>query len=72
MPTGAAGFIPIEASMLKLMRLPHGTNGSRTLRPQVEYKEEEVDFVEVESLFRRFWHQWHSRTLATARSQSES
>ena len=55
--------------MLKLMRLPHGTNRNRTLRQQVEFKEEEVDFVEVDRLFHRFWHQWHSRNLVAARRQ---
>ena len=55
--------------MLKLMRLPHGTNRNRTLRRPVEYKEEEVDFVEVGRPFRRFWHQWHSRSLVAARRQ---
>ncbi len=55
--------------MLKLIRLPHGTNRNRTLRRQVEFKEEEVDFVEVDRLFRRFWRQWHSRSLVAARRQ---
>jgi len=44
--------------MLKLMKLPHGTNRNRTLRRQAEMREEEVDFTEVERLFRRFWQQW--------------
>ena len=68
-PTGVAGFIQTEMSMLKLMRLPHGTNRNRTLRRTVEFKEEEIDLAEVERLFRRFWHQWRARTLADARSQ---
>jgi len=46
---------------LKLMRLPHGTNRNRTLRRVIEADEEEVNIVEVEQLFRRFWRQWHKR-----------
>lgn len=45
---------------LKLMRLPHGTNRNRTLRRITEV-EEEVNAVEVEHLFRRFWRQWSKR-----------
>ena len=55
--------------MLKRMHLPHGTNRNRTLRRQVEFAEEDVDFVEVDRLFRRFWHQWHSRSLVAAQRQ---
>ena len=43
---------------LKLMRLPRGTNRNRTLRRMAEVCEEEMDFSEVERLFRRFWRQW--------------
>ncbi len=49
--------------MLKLMRLPHGTNRNRTLRRSVEEHEEEVNFAEVEQLLRRFWHRWRLKTL---------
>jgi len=51
--------------MLKLMRLPHGTNRNRTLRRVVDAREEEVDFAEVERLLRRFWRQWHGAEMAT-------
>ncbi len=52
--------------MLKLMRLPHGTNRNRTLRRPTDAQEEEVDFAEVERLFRRFWRQWCRSEVATA------
>ena len=43
---------------LKLTRLPHGTNRNRTLRRSVDLHDEEVDLIELERLFRRFWHVW--------------
>ncbi len=49
--------------MLKLMRLPHGTNRNRTLRRPVEMHEEEVNFAEVEQLLRRFWRRWRLKAL---------
>lgn len=52
-------------AMLKLMRLPHGTNRNRTLRRATDAQEEEVDFAEVERLFRRFWRQWCGSEVAT-------
>ncbi len=43
---------------LKLMRLPHGTNRNRTLRKQVELQTVDVDMIDLNRLFRRFWHRW--------------
>ena len=43
---------------LKLMQLPHGTNRNRTLRKPVDLQDDELDLVELNRLFRRFWHQW--------------
>ena len=42
--------------MLKLTRLPHGTN--RSLRRPVDSEDEEVDLAESGRLFRRFWKLW--------------
>lgn len=48
--------------MLRLMRLPRGTNRNRTLRRPVEVAAEEVDMTEVEDLFRRFWREFRRST----------
>ena len=52
-------------TMLKLMHLPHGTNRNRTLRRATDAQEEEVNFVEVERLFRRFWRPWCGSEVVT-------
>lgn len=49
--------------MLKLMRLPHGTNRNRTLRRPMEMQKEEMNFAEIEQLLRRFWCRWRLKTL---------
>ena len=49
--------------MLKLMRLPHGTNRNRTLRRAVDEQEEEMNFAEVEQLLRQFWRRWRLKRL---------
>ena len=44
---------------LKLIRLPEGTNRSRSLRRAVNLYDEEVDLAELERLFRCFGRVWH-------------
>jgi hypothetical protein len=46
------------------MRLPHGANRNRTLRRPGETPEE-MEAVEVERLFRRFWREYR-RSLPAA------
>lgn len=53
--------------MLKLMRLPQGTHRSRLMRRPGEILEEEVDFAEVERLFRRFWREYRQPGMTARR-----
>ena len=46
--------------MLKLTRLPHGTNRNRALRRPVDSRQAEVDLAESQRLFRRFWKLWQA------------
>ena len=43
--------------MLKLMRLPRGTNRNRTLHRPPDAPFDDVDYAVVDDLFRRFWQQ---------------
>lgn len=47
--------------MLRLMRLPRGTNRNRTLRRGTEAGDEDVSLEEVQRVFRRFWRFWEER-----------
>ena len=50
-------------AVLKLARLPRGTNRNRTLRRPAAGPEDIVVCVAVEQLFRRFWQSWQKQMM---------
>ena len=48
----------MKGRVLKLRRLPNGTNHNRTACPRIESSDEAVDSVELKRIFCRFWNAW--------------